>query len=138
MGPFQSEMSYELVFSSQRAEHLQLDSIREIVRHSRTRNQRMGVTGLMAFDGQQFCQLLEGGATILGWLADIIGRDSRHSHFKVLHAGARPGLRRFPACPLAFAQYDPGVLDSAITLRSGSQVAEFLEATDPARIDNGA
>jgi hypothetical protein len=131
-------MSYELVFSSQRAEHLQLDSIQEIIKHARTRNQRMGVTGLMAFDGQQFCQLLEGGVTILGWLADIISRDPRHSQFTVLYAGARVGSRRFAACPLAFASYDPGSLAGVIALRTGVQIAEYLEATDPVCIDNGA
>jgi hypothetical protein len=50
----------------------------QIVRHARTNNARLDVTGLLIFDGIRFCQYLEGPADSVLPLLDKIRNDSRH------------------------------------------------------------
>lgn len=43
-------------------------------------NHEKGISGLLLFDGVQFCQAIEGDHAIVGNLIERIKRDSRHTH----------------------------------------------------------
>ena len=53
-------------------------------RHAARANSVLGITGALAFNGRNFCQLLEGPEGEVRALVDIISKDSRHSGFKII------------------------------------------------------
>jgi hypothetical protein len=130
-------MSYELIFTSLGAADLGPQHTVGIVERARIRNRREGITGLMAFDGVRYCQLIEGEQTSVERLADVICRDSRHSEFAVLHRGTQTCPRRFPQWPLAFAMYDGDSLAKLIELHAGPKMGDHLQATPDVRVDSG-
>jgi hypothetical protein len=128
-------MHYELLYASWSAPNLEVSSITGLVQQARRKNRWLGVTSLLAFDGERFCQLVEGEVDMVSSLASTIRNDARHHGYAVLHAGTREGQRRFPQWHLGFAMHDLGTLDGAIALRTGEQMVEYLQATPISRID---
>jgi hypothetical protein len=55
-----------------------------IVAHAAEKNARLGITGALAYNGRNFCQLLEGDADVVHELVNLIETDPRHAGFKVL------------------------------------------------------
>lgn len=55
-----------------------------IVAKAQEKNSSMGITGALAFNGRNFCQVLEGEETTVRGLVMEIQGDPRHSGFKVL------------------------------------------------------
>ncbi|UWR19084.1 BLUF domain-containing protein [Sulfitobacter pontiacus] len=47
-------------------------------------NEKHGVTGALAYNGRNFCQVLEGEEAAIRQLIENIQKDSRHSGFKIL------------------------------------------------------
>ena len=85
---------YRLIYLSQLAPDFTAACVAHIVRAARLKNRLIKISGLLVFDGDRFCQYLEGDAATVGKLADQISDDSRHVDFRVLHqsAFAGPGL----------------------------------------------
>ena len=124
-------MPYELVYASHVAPHLDPRFIADIVRRARVKNRRLGVTGLLVFDGERFCQLFEGEQQTVQELARVIQRDPRHLGVDVLHEGMQRGPRRFGAWPLAFGLHDGHALGAVLARSTGLQMAEYLQAMTP-------
>ncbi|HEY9097389.1 MAG TPA: BLUF domain-containing protein [Thiobacillus sp.] len=76
---------YQLIYLSHLAPEETADCVSQIVRTARQRNPALGVGGLLIFDGGRFCQYIEGGAEIVGTLAEQIRMDTRHVNFQVLY-----------------------------------------------------
>lgn len=55
-----------------------------IVAHAATKNKALGITGALAYNGRNFCQLLEGDESVIKDLMQTIEADPRHAGFKVL------------------------------------------------------
>lgn len=55
-----------------------------IVAHAAAKNARLGITGALAYNGRNFCQLLEGEEQVIMDLLKVIEADPRHAGFKVL------------------------------------------------------
>lgn len=128
-------MHYELLYASWSAPSLEVSSIAGLVQDARKKNRWLGITSLLAFDGERFCQIVEGETEAVNNLLGTIRNDSRHHGYAVLHAGVRRGTRRFPQWHMAFAMHDLGTLDGAIAHRTGEQMVEYLQATPLSRID---
>ena len=60
------------------------NEVNEIVAQSTNSNNTIGVTGALAFNGRNFCQVLEGEEDTLRALVERIRQDERHSGFKIL------------------------------------------------------
>jgi hypothetical protein len=73
-----------------------------ICRQAQINNEREGITGLLVFDGEAFCQLVEGAEAALSLLLHRLERDPRHVDMQVLHFGRAP-TRRFPAWRMGYA-----------------------------------
>lgn len=56
----------------------------KIVAKAAEKNRRLGVTGALAYNGRNFCQLLEGDEDVVLGLMRTIQDDPRHAGFKVL------------------------------------------------------
>ncbi len=63
----------------------------QILRHSRERNSVQQFSGALLFDGERFCQLLEGESAAVQALMTNIERDPRHGNLNVMfHAAVAP------------------------------------------------
>ena len=69
--------------------------VSRIVGSSRRRNAGDGITGLLVFDGDRFCQYVEGPPAAVSALNDRLDRDARHVRMEVLLEGPFAGPRRF-------------------------------------------
>ncbi len=72
-----------LYFSTARA-NVATQDVDDIVAHAAEKNAALGITGALAFNGRNFCQLLEGEAEKVKSLISLIEKDDRHSGFKIL------------------------------------------------------
>lgn len=59
----------------------------EILRTTRSRNAARGITGVLVFDGERFCQHLEGSVVEVDRLFRSIRADGRHVDVEVLVEG---------------------------------------------------
>ena len=78
---------YEVLYVSTLAPDQPLQVVAEIAAHARPANASMDITGLLIFDGQRFCQQLEGPQKAVLKLMERIGDDTRHVNVEVVHHG---------------------------------------------------
>lgn len=60
------------------------DDVSSIVTHAAAKNSRLGITGSLAYNGRNFCQLLEGEQAPVMSLIETIQADPRHAGFKII------------------------------------------------------
>lgn len=77
--------------------------VADIIRTARRVNAEWEVTGVLVFDGQRFCQYIEGPTPHIADLARRIERDPRHTDFSPQHHGPLWGARRFAQWSMAYA-----------------------------------
>lgn len=77
------EMIRILYFSTARPSVSYAD-VEEIVAKSKAANEARGITGALAFNGRNFCQVLEGEKAEVNALLETIQNDERHGGFKVI------------------------------------------------------
>lgn len=76
-----------------------------IVKTAREFNGTHGITGLLVFDGERFCQYIEGPGAAMQGLIERLEADSRHRDFTPLHfVRAMAGPRRFPGWSMGYAE----------------------------------
>lgn len=93
---------YEVLYVSTLAPEQPLSVVAEIAGRARRFNGELDITGLLIFDGQRFCQQLEGSKKAVLKLIERIRNDPRHINVEVLHHGPLAG-RRFQNFSLAFS-----------------------------------
>jgi len=125
---------YYFVYTSFIAADFPPQEIPGVVRAALDTNRRLGLTGLLIFDGLRFCQYLEGPSAALGGMLTVVSRDPRHVRFQVReHATLLPGQRRFADSPLAYCRLDSQAtaLDEFGNLadRSAASVLDRLRPT---------
>lgn len=92
---------YEVLYVSTLAPDQPLSVVAGIAGRARQVNAERDITGMLIFDGQRFCQHLEGSQKEVLKLTERIRNDPRHVDVEVLHHGPSAG-RRFQAFSLAF------------------------------------
>lgn len=93
---------YEALYVSTLAPTQPLSVVAQIAGRARLANAELDITGLLIFDGQRFCQQLEGPQKAVLKLVERIRNDPRHINVEVLHHGPLVG-RRFQQFSLAFS-----------------------------------
>ncbi len=61
--------------------------VKDIVAAARTRNLACGITGALLFDGERFCQLIEGAEAEVQSLMQRIAHDPRHTGVAIVCTG---------------------------------------------------
>lgn len=77
----------EIIYVSTLADDAPVLVVASIAQKARIRNQRAQITGLLVFDGQHFCQQLEGCAAQIDAAMNRISKDPRHHQLAVVHSG---------------------------------------------------
>ncbi|MES2281734.1 MAG: BLUF domain-containing protein [Pseudomonadota bacterium] len=117
---------YELIYVSTLTDEASINAVPDITRQARVYNPVLGITGLLVFDGDRFCQQIEGPMPAVVELFDRICRDARHTSVSLLHQGSI-GERRFRHFNVGYP-----TLDDGLTLGEIGQL-EGLEAVSAFR-----
>ena len=96
---------YEVLYVSTLSDGLSPGVVARIAAQARAANAAHGVTGLLVFDGQRFCQQLEGQQQAVFSTLGRIRNDPRHTRLALLHHGPL-AARRFSGFDLAFSAVD--------------------------------
>ena len=81
---------FQLLYVSRLAPECTWEVMKEIAEAARRHNPAFGITGALLFDGERFCQLIEGNEPEVRALMDNISRDARHTSVKLLFTGRSP------------------------------------------------
>jgi hypothetical protein len=120
---------FELVYRSVLAPDASPACVADIIRVARAFNRSNDITGVLVFDGERFCQLIEGKSAAIVALGERIAKDSRHHRFEVLSRGPREGSRRFPDWSMAYALDTGGALAPLLERDAGDDAGAMLERT---------
>ena len=118
---------YEVLYVSTIAPEQPLSVVAEIAGRARQVNVELDVTGLLIFDGQRFCQQLEGPQKAVLKLIERIRNDPRHINVEVLHHGPLAG-RRFQHFSLAFSTVEDVEALARMELLDGDAALAAFEA----------
>jgi hypothetical protein len=124
-------LNFEFVYTSVLAPTAEVRSIADIIRRSRSNNRAQGISGLLVFDGERFCQYLEGECEAVLTLAGRIEADPRHVQFTVVQQGFGGEQRRFPGWDMAYALDNGGTILEAMAALSGPHAPSFLQQRVP-------
>jgi hypothetical protein len=91
-----TETAFQILYASQLAPTRKFSCVSDIITMSRVANEARGLTGALIFDGEYFCQLLEGEEAQVVALMDRIAADTRHINVKRLFIshGRQPRVTR--------------------------------------------
>ncbi len=106
-------------------------AVAAIVRHARAANAVRGLSGVLVFDGQAFCQYVEGPAQAVDDLLTRLQRDSRHVCFTLHHHGPLSEGRRFCQWSMAYGLASDIVLLERLSSLRGPEAVEALQAMLP-------
>jgi Sensors of blue-light using FAD len=102
------------------------DVVARICEQSRDNNARDAITGLLVFDGQAFCQFVEGPEVAIRSLRDRLCLDPRHVKMNVIQFGGTTLGRRFPGWRLGYAfSADPAAIRRLGGTRDDDALAAF-------------
>lgn len=77
----------EIIYVSTLAADEPLRAVADIAAKSRSTNRRLDITGLLVFDGMNFCQQLEGSEQAIAGVMARIHEDPRHTQVTVVYQG---------------------------------------------------
>ncbi len=118
---------YEVLYTSQLAPDTPVSAVARIASHARKANAERGLTGLLVFDGQRFCQQLEGTQKHVLSVMARISQDPRHVELNMLHQGTLKA-RRFSGFALAFSEVEKGDLLLQLEQLDGGAALQAFEA----------
>lgn len=117
---------YQLIYVSTLSPDASPRCVADIIRVARIKNAQRDLTGLLVFDGQHFCQYLEGRRTDVVVMGGLIETDPRHTGFRVLHEGPLEGPRLFADWSMGYARADDQDLSAIAACQGASAVADLL------------
>lgn len=120
------------LYRSQIAPDADIACVADIVKTARSFNKTQGITGILVFDGQRFCQYVEGPQPALQQLIDNIAKDPRHVDFTPLHQSSSESVRRFSNWAMAYVLVDDEDEPlEALSVAQGATAIEKLQTLIP-------
>ena len=118
---------HELLYISVLEPSVEISAIVALTKRARSANKDLDITGVLIFDGERFCQYLEGGIKNVVTLFNRITLDVRHTDVQMLHQGTGK-QRRFMQFNLGFAYLADVDVIGAIALNAGPAARDSLLA----------
>jgi hypothetical protein len=119
---------YRLLYLSHLASRRDFSVVARILHVSRERNQQLGITGVLVFDGARFCQLIEGPRPQIVSLAQRIQADPRHTGYRVLFEGEDDSARLLPRWRTGYCEPDAlDVLEDDEHLGGAQALSTFMQ-----------
>lgn len=106
----------QFFYHSRLAPGLSYPAVNAIIATARSFNAAHGITGVLVFDGDRFCQFIEGPPEAIDTLVARLQADPRHVDFTTLISDIRSEVRLYPQWSMAFASLEgPGYLDDLLS-----------------------
>lgn len=118
------------MFMSRLAPETSGTGITEILREVRPDHQRMRITGILIFDGDNFCQYIEGPRKAVTQSLSRFRGDKRHIDLRLLSEG-EAAQRRFEDWSLAYWNDQSATLEQLFDLAAGGDPLQRLEQLLP-------
>jgi hypothetical protein len=99
---------HEIIFTSVLTPDTSISDVAQISRIGHRYNRDHDVTGLLLFDGERFCEYLEGSRESVAALMEKIRKDPRHEALVVHYEGDHPGPRLFRRWAMGYVLMQPG------------------------------
>ena len=115
-----------LVYTSRLVDPAGPAAVPSIIRNARLNNATTGITGALMFDGERFCQYIEGLPHQIGRTYAAIERDRRHDSLALLASG-ESSSRRFARWSMAYVYAVTPELIESIAGLAGPEVADAFE-----------
>lgn len=116
----------QLLYVSALRQGVPVTEVSRIVSAARLRNAVDGITGLLVFDGDRFCQYVEGPPAAVESLLGRLCRDERHTELDILVDGTFEGARRFSGWRLGYVDsFEADEIGMLRGLRDGAALACF-------------
>lgn len=116
-----------LVYVSTATRLFSPDECMDLLQHSRKRDRKAGVTGMLLYDSGHFMQALEGPAGAVDALHERIQRDERH-HSMITLLREPIDERRFPEWAMAFLDVNTATKEEHEAISSFLQLPPGREA----------
>lgn len=131
------EELHHILYLSRLAPGFDFSVVKDIVQTARANNVPRGITGALLFDGERFCQLLEGPAAQVEPLMALIATDPRHVAIAMLHAGAHGGSRVLPWWRSGYCESvnDLDAFEGESALAGPAAVAAFVALASSADLE---
>ena len=121
---------HHILYTSTLSSSTPVTAVAAVLGSARRHNQQSGITGILVFDGINFCQYLEGGAEAIALCTERIRRDARHGNFHMLHQGENPA-RRFERFSLGYATTDTEAVIPHLSGLRGPAAWDYFEQLLP-------
>lgn len=114
------------MYCSRMASEGVINQVASIVKVAREFNASQGITGMLVFDGQNFCQYIEGPSEPLAGLVQRIRQDARHTDFHELLALEETQGRQFESWSMAYQIVESDNDLGGFFHRQGTAALEYL------------
>lgn len=121
---------YEVIYVSTLAPDAPTSVVAEIVGKARLRNPRIGITGLLIFDGMRFCEQMEGNQKDVLAQLERIRQDTRHINLRVVHQGPLAG-RKFRRFSMGYTTLDDDDALGRLEALTGQEAIAAFQALLP-------
>ena len=122
---------HELIYVSIVGATVNAKVVAAIASHARTANKSLGITGVLVFDGERFCQFLEGGRKQVVKLFERISVDDRHVDVDMVHQGPIES-RHFQRFAMGYAYLsDVDFIGTVANLGGANARSSFVELSGP-------
>lgn len=98
-----------------------------IIKTARAFNASHGITGVLLFDGERFCQYIEGETAALDALVECLRKDPRHQNITTLLHEPLHGNRRYPDWSMAYSDVEDSIIDQMLTRAPNEALALLQE-----------
>lgn len=122
---------YQLLYTSVLSPSSSIESVSAIIRTGRVNNPKLNISGLLIFDGANFCQYLEGPEQNVRWLVERIQADHRHTQFEIRHEALVDGTRHYPNWNIAYSHAVETDIEALFARIQGSLALEKFKAFVP-------
>lgn len=119
------------LYQSKLAPNVDVTCIAQIVKAARALNEAAQITGILVFDGECFCQYIEGPGYQVQSLISSLSQDPRHTDFTPLLHLKREPCRQFSKWSMAYALVDDAEVLSNVATFPGRKAFEKLQALVP-------
>lgn len=117
---------YRILYHSLLSAPSHIHGIANISKVAREYTQKAGITGLLMFDGERFCEYLEGSLGPMQALLARIRTDVRHTQMQVLYESHGPQARLFAQWSMAYVTEESQPLQQIISLTGWAAVEKLL------------
>ncbi len=121
---------HHILYTSTLSPATPVTAVAAVLGSARQHNQQDRITGILVFDGNNFCQYLEGDAEAIAQCTERIRRDARHGQFQMLHQGEIPA-RRFERFSLGYATTDSEAVIAHLSSLRGPAAWDYFEQLLP-------